>query len=283
VFDENTRVVLHELTGPDVLGYCLRTLKAEEQSHIDAGKIKDLANGIKFRASGVFLWARLVVRSLCEGILHLDTYDSLMARLDETPSDLMQLFLHLFNKINPVDRTRAYQLLLLVSSWESPNAIIVSWIKDLEDMDFPYNKPRVPLNDEEVARRIKYADGHLKLTCRGLLELSRRRRSSNDVYFQQEIGFLHRTVRDFLHEPETVFTVQQHLGERNLASSDHIRLVIAEFKFARLPSNPGALDNSLFWCYYDACRKAKASSRALEECEHILHQLRQESPSAQFT
>lgn len=283
VFDENTRVVLHELTGPDVLGYCLQTLKTEGQRHIDADKIENLANGVEVRASGVFLWARLVVRSLCEGILHLDTYDSLMARLDEAPSDLMQLFLHLFNKINPVDRTRAYQLLLLVSWWGSQNAIIVSWIKDLEDMDFPYNKRRVPLNDEEVARRIKYADGQLKLTCRGLLELRRRHRPSIDVYFQQEIDFLHRTVRDFLHEPETVSVMQQHLGKRNLTSSDYMRLAIAEFKFARLPSNPGDLDDSLFWCYYCACKGAKTSSRALEECENILHQLRQESPPAQST
>ncbi|KAH6692434.1 hypothetical protein F5X68DRAFT_228803 [Plectosphaerella plurivora] len=296
VFHESTRIDLHELTGPDILSYCQETLNIEGDNRLDPDQIKSLAYRVKGRSDGVFLWTRLVVRSLCEGILHFDAYETLLAKLDEAPSDLMQLFHHLFNKINPVDRTRAYQLLFLVSTWNgflalggetSPNAMLVSWIEDVKDVDFPYNRPRVPLDDEEVTRRIKYAGSQLKLTCRGLLELGVPRRRSNDIYFQQSVRFLHRTVSDFLHQPEMVSVMQNHLGENNLGSSDYLRLVLAEFKFARLPRRPKSDEpgrgDVLFWCYYGACQAFRLEPRALEECEKILQQLRQEALSTHVT
>jgi hypothetical protein len=52
------------------------------------------------RAEGIILWAALVCSSLIRGYTMYDDEPMLRKRLDETPSGLRELFLHMFSKID---------------------------------------------------------------------------------------------------------------------------------------------------------------------------------------
>jgi hypothetical protein len=283
VFDNDSRIRLHELNTPDIRLFGLQMLDTENalRTSLSQDQVKDLASKVSIDASGVFLWARLVLDSVCEGIRHQSKFATLMAKIEQAPRELMDLFLFLFNQINPTDRTRAYQLLLTVSDFgEDINALWVSWLDDLEDPDFPYNTPRVAYSDEDVTRRISYAEAQLKLTCKGLLEL-RCNIYPRDIYFQHSIRFLHRTVNDFLRQPETVSAVHQQLGENKFTSSDYLRLRLTEIKFARTSSDALMRRSRIVLSYLrkrftTICRLARMTPRALSECGSLLEQFREE-------
>ncbi|KAH7362306.1 hypothetical protein B0T11DRAFT_83029 [Plectosphaerella cucumerina] len=285
VFDSSARIHLHELNGPDIRHFGQQMLEAENapKALLSHAQIEELAFEVSINASGVFLWARLVLDSVCEGIRHQSNYAALEAKIEQAPEELTDLFLFLFNQINPADRTRAYQLLLLAASdlGQNANALLVSWIDDLEDPDFPYNTPRVAYTDEEVTRRISYAEAQLKLTCKGLLEVRHRALWTRDVYSRHLIYFLHRTVNDFLCQPETVSAVHQQLGENKLTSSDYLRLRLTEIKFARTSSDAlmrsSRVMHSFLWNRFTTiCRLARMTPRALSECGSLLEQFREE-------
>lgn len=283
VFDQEARIDLHDLNGEDILLFSRQTLEAENEGHLTREQIKELASEVERRATGVFLWACLIVQSLCEGILHLDCFDTLKGKIGQAPEELMRLFLHLFNKINSADRTRAYQLLLLAAaSNDSPdfvlNAMFVSWIDKLEDAEFPYNETRVVYSNEEVTRRIHFAERQLKLTCKGLLEMQPDEMES-DEYFRHSIHFLHRSVRDFIQQPHTITAMQQHLGQWASMTSNYARLTVAEIKFARtslkaLKSASSGLRRSFLVACCWAAREHR--HRDLEEYEALLRQYKDE-------
>jgi len=275
-FEKNARIDLHELTSPDIYRFCREELEAESESQLRVDQVHILATTIESRASGVFLWARLVVRHLREGILHLDNYEKLEARLDQAPGDLMKLFLHLFNQINPGDRARAYRLLLLLRQWNlNPvNAMAVKWLDEMQTAEFPYNQPFVAYTEAEVARRVQYAERQLKLICKGLIEVAFTRpsklSSSPVFYFQHSIRFFHRTVKDFLDQPDTVSAMQEHLSGHSNTSSDSLRVALAEIKFAPTSHEAVQYGSDLYWRFYHACKLSRETPRALDECESIL-------------
>ncbi|KAH6682381.1 hypothetical protein F5X68DRAFT_263347 [Plectosphaerella plurivora] len=221
VFGKIARINLHELTDPDIYEFSHKILMDSNDGHLEPEEIHNLAREITHGSEGVFLWARIVAHTLSEGILHGDTYRSLEAKILNTPKDLTDFLLHLFQSISPEDRGRAYLLLLTLREWptHSFNAIAVSWMEDLEDGDFPYNRPRCAYTDEQVGKCVQYAERQLKLVCKGLLEL-RSDGHEKDLYFGQRIEFFHRTALDFVRQPEIVLAMQQHLGNRAFGTGE---------------------------------------------------------------
>jgi hypothetical protein len=60
-----------------------------------------LVTEIVSKASGVFLWVYLVVRSLMDGLTNADRMDDLLRRLDQLPEDLEKFFLHILTALDP--------------------------------------------------------------------------------------------------------------------------------------------------------------------------------------
>jgi len=123
-------------------------------------RVKDvythLVGDIVETANGVFLWARLVVRSLLEGVGHHDSQSALQEKLNSIPKELDELFAKLLGTIKPSDRKRSDQMLFIATGdppGNSLNALAYSWLEDLNDPNFPFSSPTQGYSDEEIKKR----------------------------------------------------------------------------------------------------------------------------------
>jgi hypothetical protein len=196
-------IYLHELTRDDIRRFSRASLMSVLQdSGFDENREEYLLllNNIVDMSNGVFLWARLVVRSLVSGITHSDSPRDLHERLENIPKDLNGLFRRMLDGVDYAVRKRSDKMLLVAihNPFERPlNALTYSWLSDLDDPDFPFNQPFEGYSDEEIAKRIQIVRRQVDALTKGLLELTADP-GPNILYFRYRVGFFHRSVRDFL-------------------------------------------------------------------------------------
>ena len=91
-FRHHRRLKVQHLTDGDIWTYVSTALatygEMNEDADKDVGRTIDLVNAVVRKASGVFLWVRLVVTSLGEGLRDRDRLSELQARVSEIPQDL---------------------------------------------------------------------------------------------------------------------------------------------------------------------------------------------------
>lgn len=194
----------------------------------------EIVEEIVARADGVFLWVRLVVRSILDGFRHRYPIAHLKQKVEKMPRELDLLFDRIFNSIDPGDREKSDKILLLAASSGYLNSLSLSWIDDLEDPDFPFNAPIEAYSDDEIRNRNEVVRLQLDGLSKGLLEMIPRRRSSTsaDIYFDHRVQFFHRTVTDYLNEPAKYAEIMGRLRDFDIKDA-YRRLVLAEFKSAR--------------------------------------------------
>ncbi|KAK0671575.1 hypothetical protein QBC41DRAFT_219102 [Cercophora samala] len=124
VFEEHfsgcPRLRLHDLTHPDILRFARDKLCEHPRFSGLLAKgnpeAKALMNDVVTASSGVFLWVYLVIRSLLEGLTNGDTIADLQTRLLELPTDLEDLFRHMWDNIDKRYRAQASRLIQLVEA-----------------------------------------------------------------------------------------------------------------------------------------------------------------------
>lgn len=238
-FTDQRRIIqLHEWTKDDIYRYAT----AELYNGLGSGEIStafytSLANFVAQKADGVFIWARLVVRSILEGIAHGDSTKALFDRVDQAPRDLNLLYEKILSSINSTIRRRAEEALLLVvrCPFEVLNALTFTWLEDLEDKDFPLNRPYCIYSGAEIQRRQELAKRQVALLTRGLVEMRPLLHSIRGLevpVFAQRLDYHHLTAREFLTARAPQFakdTTSAELRDR------YARLVLAEMKFSGMP------------------------------------------------
>jgi hypothetical protein len=233
--DPKLRIHLHELTRGDISRFAHAMFEQDRNFDRIKDTYLDLVHDIVEMANGVFLWARLVVRSLLSGVGHRDSALALQQKLNAVPRGLDELFDKLLGAIDPADRKRSDKLLLIATLNHrrvSLNALAFSWLEDLEDPNFPFNSPVQGYSDEEIKKRHHDLPPQLDSLSKGLLEISHASESSEDLYFARTVNFFHRTVREYLQEDLRQSQMKSRVPgfDTNKALC---RLFLAEFKFAR--------------------------------------------------
>jgi hypothetical protein len=150
-------------------------------------------------SDGVFLWAYLVMRSILSGIVHEDTTQTLRERMRSAPRELNDLFRKILSSVDPALQGRSRNMLLLAINdpfFNNIPAIAYSWLPDLQDDEFPFSSPMKPLSQEDVDTRLRIVRGQLSALTKGLLEMQTT--GATNAYFKYTVGFMHRTVKDFL-------------------------------------------------------------------------------------
>ncbi|KAL9619549.1 MAG: hypothetical protein Q9160_005825 [Pyrenula sp. 1 TL-2023] len=106
---------LEDLTHDDISHYVREQLGGNKRfqhlSRYDASKAESLVDGIVRKASGVFLWVRLVVRELLKALRDGDGIRTLVRKLDDIPADLDAYFTRLMDSIEDQHRQEAATLL----------------------------------------------------------------------------------------------------------------------------------------------------------------------------
>ncbi|KAK4215415.1 hypothetical protein QBC37DRAFT_386337 [Rhypophila decipiens] len=185
IFDESPSLRLQDLTRDDIKTFVTDRLWANKsiQRLLKHGPdtLPALANEITKRASGVFLWVSIVVKSLTRGIRDGDSLAMLWRRVEELPADMESLYLHILKSIQqeyPEESSQIFQIfrangntldvLTLSLALRSP-------IYHLEAMSCDL----IPLSRLQDSRFTIFLDGVMGSTtgflnsrCQGLLEVS---------------------------------------------------------------------------------------------------------------
>ncbi|EEY13976.1 conserved hypothetical protein [Verticillium alfalfae VaMs.102] len=222
VFDSKTRINIVDATKLDIYRFVKRTLAEQRTTYLSPDVLRKIAKQIWDRADGVFLWVRLVVRSITEGILYRSSHRALMDKVERAPKDLDALLGKMFDSIDSSDRERSDRMFLFASRQGRGHFLLYSWLGDLADPKFPFEQPVCELPMEEYLERRSTVAAQLKLLSKGLLEISE---GSDDV------DFFHQSVSDFLRQPDIESAMKHRLQGRLDIAADGQQLQLALIKF----------------------------------------------------
>lgn len=198
---------IENLTYPDIFYFIESKFNkspgyAELQAENEA-EAKSLMRAIATKASGVFLWVSLVVKSLLSGLTNGETLSRLRNRVDSLPPDLENLFQGMLDQISHEHRQDASKLFQIVrAALETPTVMTLAWAD--EDPNLPFTRAVEPLSVSERDARSQRMRRRLNIYCRGLLEADRS--SSSEA----TVEFIHRTARDFLYNDEIWSRMQSY-------------------------------------------------------------------------
>ena len=238
VFEDSQehRLHLHELTRRDIYTFSRQMIEQDRNFESIKDGYAEVVDEIVEMAEGVFLWARLVVRSLLAGMLRHDTIEALKKKLQVVPRGIDALYNQLLDDLEPDDREKAIKMLLLTvaNPWSLPlTATQYWWIDDLEHPDFPFADGKVPTTWPPVDEIVSKVERQLAGITKGLLmtktsTYDNYRLPDGQSWSQTEVTFLHRTVRDYVHEVIDNETMTE--GMAVFARPDtHLRLMLANF------------------------------------------------------
>lgn len=117
-FRESPGLRLQDLTSGDIRRFVTDRLSNDPRMRQIAEneplQRHDFEKEICSKAQGVFLWVKLVVRSLLDGVSNSDRMADLRARLDILPADLEELYRHMMANIDKIYMKGASQIFQLV-------------------------------------------------------------------------------------------------------------------------------------------------------------------------
>ncbi|KAI1343223.1 hypothetical protein F5Y15DRAFT_228125 [Xylariaceae sp. FL0016] len=227
---------IHELTRGDISLYAEAKLVEHPRMKSIINKrptdAQALIDSIADLSRGVFLWVRVVIESLLEGLTNHDDLEDLQTRLEGLPSDLESLYRVILKRVDPQYRSQTAKILAIVmygtrGLWEL-SALGLWFAERAGDHEVIHAEVR-SLEDDEVQERVEEIESRLKSRCLGLVESVPAElpeepvgywnpsEIKTDVYdmtskFRKaRVQFLHRSVFEFLGDPDVWLNfVKQH-------------------------------------------------------------------------
>ena len=197
----HTMLRLEDLTRNDITLYVRETLEQNDLFNQlrrrENAHCVDLVNEVVSKAKGVFLWVFLVVRSLLTGLTNADRITDLRRRLRLLPADLESYFAHMLATIDTFYEQQTAQTLQIALHASEPQTIMTYVMLDeLDEVpQFALDLDIREWQSNEI--RSKTESMELRINSRGMGLLEVVRNKDSDGLGENEVDFLHRTVRDF--------------------------------------------------------------------------------------
>jgi hypothetical protein len=131
-----------------------------------------LRDGIVLKASGIFLWVELVLRSLLAGLTYGDRMSDLKRRLDSLPPDLDDLIMKILDSLDSFYFEQASKLFQLVRASLFPPTLLSLYLADEENPNFYTQCEKRFLTYEEMKFRVENMRRRVNSRCKGLLEMA---------------------------------------------------------------------------------------------------------------
>jgi hypothetical protein len=169
------------------------------------GATDELVDKIVSKASGVFLWVSVVVKLLVRGLRDYDTVADLRRKLFDLPEELEQLYSHMLRSMPKANRTQGSKFLQLVHrslkvQGRFPMTLLqLSFAEEEEEYEKGFGVEPYMLSVEEERWRLESIEGRLRSRCCGLVE-AHDPPPGQEEELPCEVGFLHRTVVEFLED-----------------------------------------------------------------------------------
>jgi hypothetical protein len=209
-FEFTPKLRLQDLTFDDIENYVTDKLKMQARmkqlSAVKAKEADDLVQELVQKACGVFIWVKLVVGSLLDGLTNRDRISDLRIRLRALPSGIEELYSHMFQHHIPSiyheQASRLFQIFRAAREHTYRKMedvyLVTLAFADEEDDTASLETEIGPWSGEDLSLRCDEAKCRLKSRCGGLLEVFDDQVGPLDATIQ----YLHRTVRDFLERPD---------------------------------------------------------------------------------
>ncbi|KAH6610445.1 hypothetical protein Trco_000465 [Trichoderma cornu-damae] len=202
--DSRWKLHLQNFTRGDIQQFVKDNLQKDDRFNKLRNRNGAAADGLVLeiaeRAHGVFLWVFLVVHSLLRGLRSEDEISDLQRRLRELPRDLYKFFDGMLAAIEDAYREKVSRLFLTMTYAEATLPIITFYFLEFGDrpppkepLPFLREWPDVDLAEAEVLNLKKR---QLIAQCKDLIHISSD--PGAPILFAERVGFLHRTVFDFL-------------------------------------------------------------------------------------
>jgi len=220
IFDGCPSLRLQHLTYPDIEHYVQDKLMGnsffQRLERNEPDRAPALVQEIVDKADGVFLWVKLVVNSLLNGIRNNDEMSHLWERLRLLPRELEPLYQRLLDLIEPLYWlwvSKTFQLLRNNRDLgEFPFGSTSSGVRGVEGLTVAsfYLAMEPDIDDATILRMSSHQLKdrlekmcidkvlHLTARCAGLLEVSNIK-GTDSTGADSQIVFFHRTARDFLY------------------------------------------------------------------------------------
>lgn len=186
---------LHDLTREDIEMYARENLQSYiRPANFEPTLFAYLLRDIVTRAQGVFLWVRLAIRSLRDGITNEDPVSLLHERLRAIPLDLEEFFEQILASVEPIYRIRMANTFLATLRSGKPLRIMCYYFLEHDDPTCSFEQPAMRWSESTIQQRVLQTQRRLNGRFKGLLEPT----STVNTTSQTTVDFLHRTLRDFL-------------------------------------------------------------------------------------
>ena len=227
---------LHDLTWPDMRAYALSEFEnLEALGELTSGRLKrlidELLDKLLDKAQGVFLWLRLAVKSLKDGIEWGDSNELLDRRLEQLPNELDALYAAMWTKVNRDENiyresAALYFWLVIqaatywgreISSHRSPPLLLLAFAVELDIQERLLFDMTHDIHIESLETLCNKTTKEILTRCAGLLEIRPPESTrhipgcSPDAVIQQEVMFIHRTAQDFLMDTSAGRRILHHV------------------------------------------------------------------------
>jgi hypothetical protein len=212
---------LQDLTYNDIRSYVedrlVRDESMQDLSAREPVQTPKLVEEIVTAADGVFLWVQLVVTALLRGLGNCDEIADLRRKLRLLPKDLKDLYTHMILKVDEDYKEEAVNFFQLVNATQpldddsrqvKPLTILSLCLAKEPLEELPTTVKALQTSPEEMYRRCRDMSRRLKTRSGGLLEVQLRGAKPNNISPVMKIGYLHRTVREFVSTKEMIDILQ---------------------------------------------------------------------------
>ena len=202
-------LVVHEKTHHDIAAYVRSTINAQitRRSVEQKREVELLAEEVVKKASGVFVWVKLVVDDLAQGLLDGDSMLQLRDRLAGLPNDLEALYARILQKLNPSYHKEARTIFEVVRSAQG-FVTLLDLAMISEPLDLTKDPTPKAIDDTEVQALCSNMKRRLRSRIGGLIEAQVDEPTNDDIQYYHALGntsvqILHQTAKDFLARDES--------------------------------------------------------------------------------
>lgn len=224
--DKRRSIRLEEHNRADILRFVNDTISSSpgfrKLRQVDP-ECSSLINEVVDKAQGVFLWVFLVTRSLIRGLTNGDSIHTLRVRLRKLPPELEPYFMHMFKSIEDVYLQETAELLQISVAAVEPHPTMLYQALLEPDIETFEEKCRELISDSDLdifILNIHQTEKRINARCQDLLETVNGQSALNtnsnpfmEAYQNSRVDFLHRTVSDFLRQPDMTALLSSHARE----------------------------------------------------------------------